>query len=309
MLTNPKSHVAHANDGPQSPEFKRLLARPAVAWPTVAWFVATIVVWGGSSYAGITGWLPMWLCVLINAAMVFSMFTITHESSHRAISLNSKFNDFLGGVSTWFYGPFVIFSFKAFRYLHMQHHLNTNDTKQDPDYWAAGGTWLTRPFRWATVDLYYVVYYLRRWHERPRKEGIFILVHTASALAVFGILVYLGYGWEAFWLWAVPGRMGIFLLAYCLDYLPHTPHKVLQTNNAFRATSIRIGHEAILSPLLMCHNYHLSHHLYPLVPFYRYRKLWLAGEEYFLAKDPLILTPTGHQMTVEEYRAKKRAAH
>ncbi len=26
------------------------------------------------------------------------------------------------------------------------------------------------------------------------------------------------------------------------------------------------------------HNYHLVHHLYPTVPFYRYRRLWNARE-------------------------------
>ncbi len=44
------------------------------------------------------------------------------------------------------------------------------------------------------------------------------------------------------------------------------------------------------------HNYHLVHHLYPTVPFYRYRRLWHARQQFHESQQPstvqaLALTP------------------
>ena len=37
---------------------------------------------------------------------------------------------------------------------------------------------------------------------------------------------------------------------------------------------MRMGWEWLLTPLLVCQNYHLIHHLYPTVPFYKIHDAW-----------------------------------
>jgi fatty acid desaturase len=37
---------------------------------------------------------------------------------------------------------------------------------------------------------------------------------------------------------------------------------------------MRMGWEWLLTPLLVYQNYHLIHHLYPTVPFYKMHKVW-----------------------------------
>ena len=49
----------------------------------------------------------------------------------------------------------------------------------------------------------------------------------------------------------------------------------------------------LLSPLLVYQNYHLMHHLYPTIPFYRYRKAWLARLDQHMARHPAIVRPLG----------------
>lgn len=303
-MNNETDKHFHPNQGPQDASFKALLRRPTVAWPTIIWFAVTLMGWVLSTVAGCAHWWPLWLSVVVNSLMVFSFFTVIHDSSHRAISANSKLNDLLGGISTWFFGPSVVFTLKAFRYLHMQHHLYTNEKAKDPDFWCAGNNRFLLVLSWLTVDLHYIVYYAKHWHERPTREAIGLISVTVIKIAIFGGLVYLGYGWQALFLWLIPGRVGISLLAFTLDYLPHTPHKILQTDNPYLATNLRMGNEWLLTPLMMCHNYHLMHHLFPLVPFYRYHKLWQQGEAFFLDKDPAILSPLGKRITVSEYKAK-----
>ena len=68
----------------------------------------------------------------------------------------------------------------------------------------------------------------------------------------------------------------------------------------------RIGSEPWLSPLLLYQNYHLVHHLHPVVPFYRYIRVWRRNEEAYLDGGPALTTVRGRPITVEEYRALRR---
>jgi fatty acid desaturase len=47
--------------------------------------------------------------------------------------------------------------------------------------------------------------------------------------------------------------------------------------------------EWLLTPVLLYQNYHLVHHLYPTVPFYRLLKVWNAKKDYHEAQNPAIV--------------------
>ena len=40
-----------------------------------------------------------------------------------------------------------------------------------------------------------------------------------------------------------------------------------------KATPVRMAHEWLLTPIMVFQNYHLIHHLYASIPFYRYKKV------------------------------------
>ena len=61
-------------------------------------------------------------------------------------------------------------------------------------------------------------------------------------------------------------------LSFSFDYLPHKPHFVLASENPYRAT--RLFADPLLTPIFLYQNYHLVHHLYPGIPFYRYARVW-----------------------------------
>jgi len=107
-------------------------------------------------------------------------------------------------------------------------------------------------------------------------------------------------GWfypqEVIFLWFVPSRLMAWMIAAVFMYLPHWPHDVAHEQHPYQATHNRIGFEWLLTPLLASQNYHLVHHIYPTVPFYRYRRLWLAREQWHNQQQPstvpaLRLTP------------------
>ena len=57
-----------------------------------------------------------------------------------------------------------------------------------------------------------------------------------------------------------------------------------------------------MTPVLLYQNYHLVHHLHPLIPFYRYIAVWRRNEAAYLAGDPELSTVRGRKLTADEYR-------
>ncbi|MGB2401659.1 MAG: fatty acid desaturase [Porticoccaceae bacterium] len=62
--------------------------------------------------------------------------------------------------------------------------------------------------------------------------------------------------------------------------------KVNDDSASHQCTSNRVGMEWLLTPLSLSQNYHLVHHLYPTVPFYRYLKIWDARKHYHQSQYP-----------------------
>jgi len=47
--------------------------------------------------------------------------------------------------------------------------------------------------------------------------------------------------------------------------------------------------EWLLTPVLLYQNYHLVHHLYPTVPFYRYISIWRARLSFHESQNPAVV--------------------
>jgi len=53
----------------------------------------------------------------------------------------------------------------------------------------------------------------------------------------------------------------------------------MQTTTIYQA---RTGLDTLMTLLCVYHNYHAIHHLYPKVPFFRYRRVYRALESYLV---------------------------
>jgi len=139
--------------------------------------------------------------------------------------------------------------FQVFRFIHMKHHRFTNHSEKDPDvYCGTGPAWLL-PFKWLTLDYIYFKIYL---------------------------------------LFFIPTRIAKYLIIIAFDFLPHYPHESYAKDEPFRCTSNRVGMEWLLTPIFIYQNYHLVHHLYPAVPFYRNIKIWNSRKNYHESQNPAI---------------------
>ena len=107
----------------------------------------------------------------------------------------------------------------------------------------------------------------------------------------------------------MPARLATLWLGFAFDYLPHNGLNLTASEDRFKATRNRIGLERLLSPLLLYQNYHLVHHLHPVVPFHRYLAVWLRNEDEYLSHDPALSTVRGRAITTDEYRRMREIAH
>src|SRR5690349_5231743 len=168
---------------------------PALALPTVALYVLTLALFAVEAYGVLAGDWSHWLTVPIGAAVTFLMFSVLHESTHHAISTDTRLNNAFGYVSVPFVAPYA--SYRLLKFIHIEHHRNTNEPKSvDPDAWTREGPWWQLPFRWMTIEGWYFVFYVRRISHRPRGEVIGTIATAVGVLAAFAGLVVAGYGAE-----------------------------------------------------------------------------------------------------------------
>jgi len=71
---------------------------------------------------------------------------------------------------------------------------------------------------------------------------------------------------------------------YFFDYVPHRPHKIPYREDPYRSTNATSFNGSVNHYLwccfCMCQNIHIVHHIWPSVPFYKYRALWMKyGDE------------------------------
>ncbi|WP_205518118.1 fatty acid desaturase, partial [Sphingorhabdus sp. Alg239-R122] len=268
--------------------FKRLIKRPKIAWPTIMLLVSAYGVFGLTVFAYVEGILPLIWAILFNTIASYMAFTVAHDATHSAISSNRWVNDWAGRAGIALLEPTPVFL--MFRYIHMQHHKFTNDEAKDPDaYCGTGPTWLL-PFKWLTLDFVYFREYLkpevfRRRPKKERREFYLAVLFGAAVIAAITLAGWLGY---FLLLYFVPTRIAKLVVTFTFDFLPHYPHEISAKEDRFRSTSNRVGMEWLMTPIFLYQNYHLVHHLYPTVPFYRYLKIWNARRIYHETQNPAI---------------------
>lgn len=257
-----------------------LTAIPDVAWPTVALFCVSAAGYLACAYAGAVLGVSAWLVVPLQVVLTYALFTPMHDAAHGSISGKYPLvNEVVGRLcGLAFAGPFP-----AFRFVHLQHHKYTNNAQRDPDYWSEGGPAWSKPLRWATQELYYYWFYVVNSQRRPLAErlesyGVMAAVYVLAACAARQ-----GYGAEVVLFYLLPVRGALPVLALLFDWLPHhrSPRLVTSQENRYKAThklKALFGVELWLPTLAQ--SMHCVHHLWPMIPFYRYALAWNhAGDQ------------------------------
>ncbi|APE27353.1 fatty acid desaturase [Aurantiacibacter gangjinensis] len=244
-----------------------------IAWPTIVLAAAIITGWSATVLAAATGWLPLWAALPINAVFAYLAYTPAHDSTHGSIARGRhEWLNYVVGFTAVF--P-LLHNISLHRLTHLAHHRHLNDPDMDADHWVAGERWWSVLLRCMTVVF---SHYRIGWRLADNRTRALAVLENTASLAV-PVVVTVTAGWQvALFVILLPAIIGMTLLSFLFDYLVHAPYTGEGRFGATRAFILPRRWHRIGSALWMQQNYHLAHHLYPWIPFYRYRQVLEAAE-------------------------------
>lgn len=248
------------------------LGPPGIFNPTLLLFVSGLTLLIGSTYAHYRLPLPDWCSFVANTLALHFAGTVIHDACHGVAHRNRITNAVLGHGSALMLG----FAFPVFTRVHLQHHAAVNDPENDPDHYVSTGgpLWLIAP-RFFSHE----VFFFRRqlWRKFELLEWFLSRVYLVTLIVCackFGFIHYV------LNFWFVPALIVGTTLGFFFDYFPHRPfHERNRWRNA------RVYANPVLNVLILGQNYHLIHHLWPSIPWYKCEPAYHAVKPLLEAKN------------------------
>jgi beta-carotene hydroxylase len=227
--------------------------------------LATYTLLGLGTWGHLAGDWPAWATIATNGVAIYIGFTPLHESMHGIAHDSPVVNAIIGRLG----GLPLAISLPLFRGVHYEHHSHTNDAARDPDLVVAQRPRLLAPL-WGLgiIYSYRQAFYGRRLWRSTAQLVEALVVDIAENAIIVAALVGGWFGTLAV-VWLVPAALAVTLLAFAFDFLPHYPF-----DTAARYFDTRVCPGRALNALLLGQNYHLIHHLWTTIPWYRYRRVF-----------------------------------
>ena len=258
-----------------------------IAYPTIYLSLISFGIWLSMFFLRFYYGIPFYITTVCSTLATYVAFTPLHDAIHGSISKNKIINSipaYLASIQ-YFYSPYSIF-----KILHLLHHRYTNDPIKDPDFYSTSRYSLLLPIKWITHIYHYFFHFYTIRHQYRRELIILIMWYCGF---VFPIIYSMNF-WDLLVLWLLPAHIAITFMVCVFDYIPHKPHKITRKQNIYKCTNVikcvfddditikMIPHEnLLLSILTLNQSYHSIHHLYPQLPFYKYRYIWKThGDEF-----------------------------
>jgi beta-carotene hydroxylase len=211
--------------------------------------------------------LPWFVHVVIAVIGIHFSFTTWHEAVHRNVSDQAWVCDLVGFLGIFPYmAPFYIE-----KWFHLQHHVSLN-RPDDPNKIYTDG-----PF-WQIGFRYFKILGFARERmakdPRPRAEKVLDRLPPLVIVGLYGVAWYRGALWDLLLLWFVPLVISKVFMDWYINYLPH----VGLPPTRFGGT--RIVDLAWFTPIVLGHNYHAIHHLWPDTPWHQYPTVFREKRAY-----------------------------
>jgi beta-carotene hydroxylase len=247
------------------------LGPPGAFNPTLLMLLASVSLIAGSTLGYFLDFLPHWVVFTLNVLALHLAGTVIHDASHNVAHRSSIMNAIMGHASALILG----FAFPVFTRVHMQHHANVNDPKNDPDHFVStcGPLWLIAP-----RFFYHEFFFFTRklWRKYELLEWFLSRLFMVSVVWFASSHGQLGYVMNY---WFTPALVVGLALGLFFDYLPH---RNFQERNRWK--NARVYPSTLLNILILGQNYHLIHHLWPSVPWYKVQPAYYAVKPLLDAK-------------------------
>jgi beta-carotene hydroxylase len=237
---------------------RELLGPPRAFFnPNLLMFGASVAIAVISTVGHFSGHWADWVSFVMNTIALHMVGTVIHDACHGAAHSDRTINAALGHGSAFM----LFFSYPVFTRVHQQHHAHVNDPKNDPDHIVStfGPLWFIN-----ARFLYHEVFFFQRklWRKNELWEWI---AARSVAVAILALAWQFGFLHYILNFWFSPLAIVGLVLGLFFDYLPHRPFKERD-----RWLNSRVYPSRLLNLMIGGQNYHLIHHLWPSIPWYKY---------------------------------------
>ena len=209
------------------------------------------------------------LTALVMGNQLYLLFILHHDCVHYAAFRSRRLNVLLGRI----YALFLVKTFTATLETHKRHHAFLGEPGKDPDehFFAGGIRWVWvrywQNFSWHT--------YLSLTKYGPKVRKVVVLEQLANCVfwaAVHLVLSQYGMLREALFIFWIPAAVIILVIGPVTRAYEHLPlaHYAPEDARRFDIASNTVTVTNRLLGLFWANiTYHVEHHSYPRVPFYR----------------------------------------
>jgi beta-carotene hydroxylase len=228
--------------------------------PTLLMFLASVVTSISCFWGYHFAQWPGQLVFGLNFLALYVLGTVIHDASHGSAHSIGWMNEALGHGAALLQG----FVYPVFKWVHLEHHAHVNHPEDDPDHYVSTGgpLWLIAP----RFFYHEVFFFKRRLWRKGRWEFLKWLLSRMVVVITFGLAIRYGYTDYLMNFWLPPAFVMGLLLGLFFDYLPHRPFQ-----DRGRWQNARVYPGRITNIFLLGQNYHLIHHLWPSIPWFKYQ--------------------------------------
>ena len=220
----------------------------------------------------LNGNLSYYWASFICAFLAYASFTVLHDAGHGNIIKEGSALKPVESMLGWLFSlPSLILPFRFFQKIHDRHHAFTNDPDRDPDHYKYNNSlWmLMLNCLYIPIQYYVLVFTKLKNNQTFQKTYLSSACYFAITTTAISLLCFYGYAFEILIFAVIPNIAGTIIITLLFDYIPHHPHK---SRDRYHDTRIYPG--KLLNLLLLGQNYHLLHHMYPRIPWYKYQALY-----------------------------------
>ena len=252
------------------------------AWPTAALLVSCVMIYLACVAHLLTDPTFSWWALAGVGFCAYAINTPLHEAVHGAVtgmSLERRWiNEWTGYIAAHFLG----ISFTAHRRSHLKHHRSTNHPVEDPDMDLSADSGFQLVLAWLKGVPKEWLFALSFEHFTDAEKASVRREYAAIILTRLLLLVLcadLGTTLATLLCGQLIGNAVLVTLFAWSVHHPHTEQERMKTTTVYQARS---GLDTAMTLIWGYQNYHAIHHLYPKVPFFRYRALYRTLEPYLL---------------------------
>jgi len=265
----------------QHPQFIKLNTTPLLG-AQILYTVLGYATFAMSTSAYLAGDISFLVMMLLNGYSMLSMFTIIHDATHGAVSKYRWLNDMAGTIGAFIYFPGM--STTLYRLLHLRHHQYTGDAELDPDIKFSQGGFIRCMLYALVKDLYWGMWVSRHWRDISAVNRMSFIITTSIFITWYGVWLTSSYAIDFLLVYLIPQRVGYVILVYFFAHAPH-PAGIKQSERPFEATEI-VTMPLWAGLLITNQDLHPIHHLFPSIPWTRYRKVWALGHNLLAREIP-----------------------